>query len=71
MIVTWNLTGVVNSITEKYLMISYDDIYSIQYFSVNLPAYWRRFGEDGRKFKNTIRFDYNALTTSRLFIKFN
>eukprot|EP01102_Stenamoeba_stenopodia_P018990 TRINITY_DN7053_c0_g1_i1.p1 TRINITY_DN7053_c0_g1~~TRINITY_DN7053_c0_g1_i1.p1 ORF type:complete len:718 (-),score=181.78 TRINITY_DN7053_c0_g1_i1:51-1958(-) len=63
MIVMWTLPGITNSNTEKYLMISYDDIFSIQYFGVNLPAYWRRYGEDGLQLIANASRDYANITT--------
>lgn len=30
-----------NDAVSKYVMIGYDDIYSIQYFNTNLPPWWR------------------------------
>ena len=29
-----------------YYMVAYDDIASIEYFGLQLPPYWRRYGED-------------------------
>ena len=30
---------------EKYIMLAYDDLYSVQYFGKNLRAWWRRDGK--------------------------
>ncbi len=34
---------------SRWLMLAYDDEYSIQYFKQNLRPYWRRNGDDGRR----------------------
>jgi Domain of unknown function (DUF4965)/Domain of unknown function (DUF5127)/Domain of unknown function (DUF1793)/Domain of unknown function (DUF4964) len=39
-----DLGKVGNKTASGYIMIGYDDIYSIQYFSENLLAYWRKGG---------------------------
>jgi len=48
--------------TAGYLMIGYDDIYSIQYFGENLLAYWRKNGTVDIKQAFTLAADeYNSI----------
>ncbi len=39
------LGNVGKDVVEKHLLLSYDDIYSVQYFGKNLRAWWRRDGK--------------------------
>lgn len=38
-------------IAETYLVIGYDDVYSVEYFHIQLPGYWRR---EGRTFADAM-----------------
>eukprot|EP01125_Pyxidicula_operculata_P012595 TRINITY_DN4140_c0_g1_i1.p1 TRINITY_DN4140_c0_g1~~TRINITY_DN4140_c0_g1_i1.p1 ORF type:complete len:704 (-),score=160.03 TRINITY_DN4140_c0_g1_i1:35-2146(-) len=40
--IVWNFTVTGTNVVEKYVIMSYDDIFSIQYFGQNFPAYWRK-----------------------------
>lgn len=40
-----NLGSVSNKQTAGYIMLGYDDVYSIQYFNKNLKGYWTNDGE--------------------------
>ena len=44
-----------------YLMLAYDDEYSIQYFKKNLRPYWRRNGDDAAALLTKAAADYESL----------
>jgi hypothetical protein len=46
---------------SHWLMLAYDDGYSIQYFRKNLRPYWRRHGEDAATLLKQAAADYPAL----------
>lgn len=46
MAATWELPAVGSSPQSRYLMLAYDDLYSIRYFGNDLIPYWRRDGSD-------------------------
>ncbi len=45
----------------RWLMLAYDDEFSIQYFKKNLRPYWRRNGDDARALLKKAAADYTAL----------
>jgi len=46
---------------SRYLMIAYDDLYSIEYFERRERAWWRRNGGDGAELLRLGRRDHDAL----------
>jgi len=46
---------------ERWLMIAYDDIFSLQYFQRNLRPYWRRKGDTAADLLLAANRDYAAL----------
>ena len=46
---------------SRWLMLAYDDIFSIQYFKQNLRAYWRRTGWEAADLLKASAQDYAAL----------
>ena len=46
---------------SRWLMLAYDDEYSIQYFKQNLRPYWRRNGDDAAALLKKAAADYESL----------
>jgi hypothetical protein len=46
---------------SRWLMLAYDDEYSIQYFKKNLRPYWRRNGDDAAALLKKAAADYEVL----------
>jgi Domain of unknown function (DUF4965)/Domain of unknown function (DUF5127)/Domain of unknown function (DUF1793)/Domain of unknown function (DUF4964) len=46
---------------SRWLMLAYDDEYSIQYFKKNLRPYWRRNGDDAAALLKKAAADYESL----------
>jgi hypothetical protein len=46
---------------SRYLMIAYDDLYSIEYFERRLRPWWRRKGDGAAELLRTGRRDYESL----------
>ena len=46
---------------SRWLMLAYDDEYSIQYFKKNLRPYWRRNGDDAPALLKKAAADYESL----------
>ena len=46
---------------SRWLMLAYDDQYSIQYFKKNLRPYWRRNGDDAAALLKKAAADYESL----------
>ena len=46
---------------SRYLMLAYDDEYSIQYMKKNLRPYWRRNGDDATALLKKAAADYESL----------
>ena len=46
---------------SRWLMLAYDDQYSIQYFKKNLRPYWRRNGDDAAAMIKKAAADYESL----------
>ncbi len=46
---------------SRWLMLAYDDLYSIQYFRQNLRPYWRRHGAEAADLLKTSAREYLAL----------
>ena len=57
-----DLGNVSSRFVEDYIMLGYDDLYSVQYFHDNLPPYWKKDGEVDiyRVFKEADR-DYRSI----------
>ncbi len=47
---------------SRWLMVAYDDIYSIQFMKSNLRPYWRRNGWEAADLLNASAKDYQSLT---------
>jgi hypothetical protein len=50
---------------SRWLMLAYDDEYSIQYFKKNLRPYWRRNGDDAAALLKKSAAEYEALRQVR------
>ena len=61
MAVTMNFGRVEKEPVSRWLMLAYDDLYSIQYFGKNLPPYWRRNGMTALDLLTTSAREYDAL----------
>ena len=61
MAVAMNLGRVEKETVSRWLMVAYDDVYSIQYFGKNLRPYWRRSGMDALGLLATSAREYDAL----------
>jgi hypothetical protein len=46
---------------SRWLMLAYDDLYSIQYMKHNLRPYWRRSGDDAAALLKKAATDYESL----------
>jgi hypothetical protein len=46
---------------SRWLILAYDDLYSIQYFKKNLRPYWRRNGAEAADLLNAAAHDYESL----------
>src|SRR4030095_404800 len=46
---------------SRWLMLTYDDEYSIQYFKKNLRPYWRRNGDDAAALLKKSAAEYESL----------
>lgn len=57
----FDLGSVSSKPMSRWLILAYDDIYSIQYFKKNLKPYWRRNGADAAELLKTSASQYNAL----------
>ena len=47
--------------SSRWLMLAYDDLYSIQYFKRNLRPYWRRHGAEAADLLTSAAKDYASL----------
>jgi hypothetical protein len=50
-----------NKPVSRWLILAYDDEYSIQYFKKNLRPYWRRNGDDAQALLRKAAADYESL----------
>jgi hypothetical protein len=57
-----NLGAVQDKAVSAWLMLAYDDLYSIQYMKKNLRPYWRRNGWEAKDLLKAAAHDYAALT---------
>jgi hypothetical protein len=57
----FNLGQVGAKPVSRWLMLAYDDEYSIQYFKKNLRPYWRRNGDDAAALLKKAAADYESL----------
>ncbi len=58
----FDLGNVGKKSVSRWLMLAYDDLYSIQYFRQNLRPYWRRKGMDGEGLLKVSARQYKKLT---------
>jgi len=56
-----DLGKVASAPVSRWLMLAYDDEYSIQYFKKNLRPYWRRNGDDAAVLLKKAAADYPSL----------
>ena len=56
-----NLGKIASRPVSRYLMIAYDDLYSIEYFERRERAWWRRNGADAAELLRMGRRDHDAL----------
>ncbi len=54
-------TPVASEPVSRWLMLAYDDEYSIKYFRQNLRPYWRRHGDDAAALLKKAAADYESL----------
>ncbi len=59
--VTFKLGSVGSTPTSRYLMLAYDDLFSLQYFQRDLRPYWRRNGWTAADLLTNAAKDYNSL----------
>lgn len=59
---TVNLGVVQDKAASAWLMLAYDDLYSIQYMKKNLRPYWRRKGWEAADLLRAAARDYGSLT---------
>jgi hypothetical protein len=64
MATVWNIGKVGPSALTQWIMLAYDDIYSIKYFENDLQAWWRRNGLTFDQLLQTAAKDYNKLIAS-------
>jgi Domain of unknown function (DUF4965)/Domain of unknown function (DUF5127)/Domain of unknown function (DUF1793)/Domain of unknown function (DUF4964) len=64
MAAVWNVGKVGASGNTQWVMLAYDDIYSIRYFEDDLQAYWRRNDLTFDQLLQTAAKDYNKLINS-------
>lgn len=57
----FDLGNVGSALVSRRLMIAYDDLYSIQYFSASLQPYWRRNGATPGELLTSAAQDYAAI----------
>lgn len=57
----WPAIRVGDHPVSRWLMVAYDDLYSIQYFHHNLRPYWRRHGWEARDLLEAAAADYPEL----------
>ncbi len=58
---TFHLDNVSSEPVSRWLMLAYDDEFSIQYFKKNLRPYWRRNGDDAAALLKKAAADYESL----------
>lgn len=59
----WDLGMVSDQPQSRWLMLAYDDLYSIQYMRTNLRPYWRRDGRDAQSLITEAAERYAELTS--------
>jgi hypothetical protein len=59
--VHWHFGKVASQPVSRWLMLAYDDEYSIKYFRQNLRPYWRRNGDDAAALLKKAAADYESL----------
>ncbi|WP_157492790.1 glutaminase family protein [Echinicola pacifica] len=47
--------------TTDFVTLAYDDIYSVQFFSVNLKAWWKKYGKSTAEMLQAARSDYESI----------
>ncbi|HEV2395148.1 MAG TPA: DUF4965 domain-containing protein [Verrucomicrobiae bacterium] len=57
----FNLGKITSAPVSRWLMLAYDDEYSIQYFKHNLRPYWRRNGDDAAALLKKAAAEYESL----------
>jgi uncharacterized damage-inducible protein DinB len=57
----FDLGKVSASAVSRYLMLAYDDLFSIEYFQRRLRPWWRRKGDEASDLLRNARRDYEAL----------
>lgn len=61
-VLSFNLGKVTKEPVSRWLMLAYDDLYSIQYMGQNLRPYWRRNGWEAPDLLKAAAKDYESLT---------
>jgi hypothetical protein len=59
--ISMNLGEVGTKPVARWLVLAYDDLYSIQYFKKNLRPYWRRNGDDAAALLKKSMAEYESL----------
>jgi hypothetical protein len=61
MAVAWDLESVGSLTTSRWVMLSYDDLYSIRYFKTDLRPWWRRNGQSMGQLLAVAEKEYDEL----------
>jgi hypothetical protein len=61
LVVVFNVDNIGTAPVSRWLMLAYDDEFSIKYFRQNLRPYWRRNGDDAAALLQKAAADYESL----------
>ena len=63
MMASFQLSPSANSTSHKFVMVAYDDLYSIQYFGDNLEAWWKKPFSNIENLLSTSAREYTSILT--------